>query len=159
MMRHALSIALVFPFVPLGAQEPSTGACMSVAPDSVRFGNAPVFAACEVDRPAKLRRAAKPRATFPRDVRCLVATLEFVVDERGAPVVSTAVLLKRTTVAFGNTALRGLAEWRFDPAMRNQEPVRQLVVERLTVEDDRLPFVVLEPGASRPPPMPRPVCR
>jgi hypothetical protein len=155
-----LLIALAFPLEVLRTQEslPTQG-CAPVVADSARFGSAPVFAECEVERPATLRRSPKPRAPFPSGVRCLIAELEFVVDERGAPIASTAALLNATTPDFGAAALRSLGRWDYVPAQQKGVPVRQLVVGRIAFKDARLPFVILEPGERPPPRTPEPLCQ
>lgn len=153
MAVRALLFVLALPLVSMRAQEgaPSAG-CEPIASDSARFGSEPVFAACEVDRAARLQRAARVSGPhFPAGVRCLVAEFEFVVDTRGTPVLSTARLLSASTPEFGATVRNSLPRWRYAPAQRDGQPVRQLVVGRLALKDERVPFTVVRPG-ERPPP-------
>ncbi|MCE9602974.1 MAG: energy transducer TonB [Gemmatimonadetes bacterium] len=161
-MRTLLLLAaLSAPTLSLPAQ--SSGAatsCSPLAPDTARFGGAPVYAACEIQTPAKLKRNSKPRVEFPNGVRCLIAELEFVVDETGAPVPATAIVLMATTPAFGDAVRQRLGQWRYAPATRDGVPVRQLVVGRLAMQDEsRVPFVVGRPGEPAPSRAPAAPCQ
>ncbi len=82
-----------------------------------------------------------------------MAVLQFVVDARGTPVLATARLISASTPEFGAAARSSLPRWRYAPAQRGGQGVRQLVNGRLAVKDERVPFVVLNPG-ERPPPAP-----
>jgi hypothetical protein len=154
----ALSALLVAPDA-LDAQSAPAPSCGALPADTARLGPKPVYPECGVDRPAEVRRKPRLSAEFPSGTRCLSAEMEFVVDERGRPITSSAVLLNATTPAFGTLALRNLARWDFKPATRGGAPVRQLVVARITSEDDRAPFVIPEPGRPRVMAPPQPACR
>jgi hypothetical protein len=158
MTMRVLLMVLALPLASLRAQEPMpTAACDPIASDSARFGPAPVFAACEVDRAARLR--GRPQAsgvTFPVGVTCLSAEYEFVVDERGAPVVESAKLLFASTPEYGAAVRTMLARVRYAPAQRQRTPVRQLVAERFSqqevdLSERRVPFTVVTvtPGAGQ----------
>jgi hypothetical protein len=152
MTLRSVLLGLLLPWGALAAQAvPPADVCAPIAPDSARFGPTPVFAPCAVDVPARLRRTARPvGAYFPDGVRCLIAELEFLVDERGTPVVRSARVLSTSTPAFADAVLRSLERWRYDAAQRQGVPVRQLVRGRIAHEDERLPFVVLQPGEHPP---------
>jgi hypothetical protein len=154
-------LLLALPVLSARAQETARPAgCAPVASDSARFGSEPTFAACEVDRAARLLRTARVSAPhFPSGVDCLVAEFEFVVDARGTPVLATARLLAASTPEFGVAARSSLPRWRYAPALRGGQPVRQLVVGRLALRDDRRPFDDRVPfvdgrSSERPPPSP-----
>jgi hypothetical protein len=167
MTIRVLLMVIALPLVSLRAQEPApTTTCEPVASDSARFGTAPLYAACEVDRAARLR--GQPRvsgAVFPEGVTCLIAELAFVVDERGTPVVASAELLFATTPEYGAAVRNLLSRVRYSPAQRQGAAVRQLVVGRFSqqeVTETRVPFTVVTvtPGAPMPaPPPPRPQAR
>lgn len=173
MTLRVLFMLLSLPLVSLQAQAPSSpAACEPIASDSARFGTTPVFAACEVDRAARLQRSPQVSgAIFPEGVVCMIAEFEFVVDERGSPIVTSAKLLFASTPEFGAAVRNGLSRWRYAPAQRQGTPVRQLVVGRHTQQElreseRRVPFTVvtsgLPPGATPPPPRatpPRPTPR
>ncbi len=171
MKLRLLLLLLSLPLVSLHAQDPSApAACDPIASDSARFGTTPVFATCEVDRAARLQRSPQVSgATFPEGVVCMIAEFEFVVDERGSPIVTSAKLLFASTPEFGAAVRNGLSRWRYAPAQRQGTPVRQLVVGRLAqqeLRERRVPFTVvtsgLPPGATPPPPRatpPRPTPR
>ena len=165
MTSRSLLVALLLPLASAPAQSTvAPGDCAPIAIDTARFGSAPVYAACQVQSPAKLKRASEPSVKFPDGVQCLVAELEFVVDEMGAPVRTTAVILNATTLPYAAAVLDRLSEWRYAPAERNGAPVRQLVVGRLAMKDGgrRVPFVARRPGEpapSLPPEPPAPPCK
>ena len=165
MTSRSLLVALFLPITSAPAQSAvASGDCAPLAIDTARFGGAPVYAACQVHSPAKLKRTSEPSVKFPDGVRCLVAELEFVVDETGAPVLATAVILNATTLPYAAAVLQRLSEWRYAPAERDGAPVRQLVVGRLAMKDGgrRVPFVVRAPGEpapSLPPLPPEPPCK
>ena len=157
MTSRSLLVALLLPLASAPAQSAVASAnCAPIAIDSVRFGSAPVYAACQVQLPAKLKRTSKPSVVFPNGVRCLVAELEFVVDETGTPVPATAVVLSATNATYGASVLQRLSQWRYAPAERAGVPVRQLVVDRLAIRDERVPFAARETATSR---EPEPPCR
>lgn len=152
MITRSLLVALLLPLAAPQAQSSATSQeCAPVVADTARFGSAPVFAPCEVQTPAKLKRAIKPMVEFPNRVSCLIAELEFVVDETGAPIRATAVVLNATTAAYGEAVLTRVGQWRYAPAMRDGRPVRTLVVGRLAMQDEsRVAFVVGRPGEPAP---------
>ena len=160
MTSRSLLVVLLLPLASAtGQSAAASGDCAPVAIDTARFGSAPVYAACQVQSAAKLKRTSEPSIKFPDGVRCQVAELEFVVDETGTPVLATAVILNSTTLAYAAAVLQRLGEWRYAPAERDGAPVRQLVVDRLAMKDGRVPFVVRRPGEPPPRPAPEPPCR
>lgn len=164
MTLRLLLLLLSLPLVALQAQEPSSPAgCDPIASDSARFGTTPVFAACEVDRAARFQRSSRVSSTlFPDGVYCMIAELEFVVDERGTPIATTAKLLFASTPEFGAAVRNSLSRWRYAPAQRQGTAVRQLVIGRLAqsemgVTERKVPFTVVTvtgPGEPRPGPLP-----
>lgn len=163
MTSRFLLAALLVPLVPLASAHAQSavaaGDCAPVAIDSARFGTAPVYAACEVQSPAKLKRKSEPKVEFSEGLRCLIAELEFVVDETGTPVTATALVLNATTSSYGLAVLQQLSQWRYAPAERAGVPVRQLVIGRLVMKDARrVPIVVRMPGEPTPNPAPQPPC-
>lgn len=164
MTARLLLMVLCLPLVSVQAQEPSpSAACEPIASDSARFGSKPVFAACEVDRAARFQRSSRVSSTlFPDGVYCMIAEFEFVVDERGSPIATTARLLFASTPEFGAAVRNSLSRWRYASAQRQGTAVRQLVVGRLAqsemrVTERRVPFTVVTvtgPGEPRPGPLP-----
>jgi len=145
MTIRVLLMMLALPLASMRAHEPAPPtACEPVASDSARFGTAPVFAACEVDRAARPRGQPQVSgAVFPAGVTCLIAEFEFVVDERGTPVVESAELRFASTPEFGAAVRNVLSRWRYAPAQRQGAAVRQLVVGRFTQQElteRRVPF-------------------
>jgi hypothetical protein len=53
--------------------------------------------------------------------------VEFVVDENGVPVASPVRLVRSTSSEISQALLRGVPDLRFAPALKDGEPVRQLV--------------------------------
>jgi hypothetical protein len=151
-MKAALLLLLVVLPRPALAQQ-TRGRCSVPSIDSAFARSGPVYRDCEVDRPARLRRDVRPVYTFPEGPRPAVAELVFVVDTAGIPDTLTAMIDYTDTPDYATLLLQTLARWRYRPAERRGEPVRQLVRERRAAcGDGRVPFVV----AGQPPPRQQP---
>lgn len=103
--------------------------CGLSARDSVFAGPRPVFRECAVQRVAQLAsNESHPnfRPSSPRNT-CFFADLEFVVDSAGRPETATARVLRANDDKFGEAIVATLPEWKFDPALREGKPVRQIV--------------------------------
>lgn len=159
MRPFAFLIAALFVSVPLQGQTSADSTpCVAQLADSGRFGTVPVFNACGVDRPAKLRRTPRLRLNFRTDLSCLVAEMEFAIDEQGVPIAATAVVLTASTTDYGALALASLPNWQYTPAMQGGHPVRQVVVGRIATEN-ALPGSGFRVGERAGPRGPQPVCR
>ena len=139
-------------------------ACSVAAVDTARYGGGTFYRDCEVDHPAKLKRAPRPRFVFPQglqELRCAIVELEFGVDEEGRPIEATALVVNTNAPEFAQLTLRGLSDWRYEPATKGGVAVRQAVVTRVARRNDnvRVPFVVPQPDERRPRPAPEPPCR
>lgn len=124
--------------------------CDLAASDSVFAGSRPVFRDCSVDRAARLLGTGNVRPDFrPPEMRtaCYSADLKFVVDSTGKPEPSTAKLLRATNREFGEAVLATLWSWKYEPAIRNGVPVRQIVTRHQTLST----AVVVVPAGSPPP--------
>ena len=112
------------------------GGCVLTPADSARLAaisasvGARVYDRCEVDRSARRLSAffrRTPQVTPTASQPCLEVALEFVVGPDGrvlpAPLVATATNSPR----FAKEILGRYGEWRFSPAVRKGEKVRQLV--------------------------------
>lgn len=127
----------------------SQAACALPERDSVFLLGRPLYRECAVDRQARLVTAgvrpdfhpATPRST------CYSTDLEFVVDSTGKPEVQTARIVRTNDQEFGASTLATLASWKYEPAMRERIPVRQLVTEHKTLSA----MVVVVPKGSSPP--------
>jgi hypothetical protein len=114
----------------------------------------PVYRDCAVDRRATLTNtdvhpqgAVAPGAPGPD--RCYSVEMEFVVDAHGRPEVNTARIIRTNDQSFADAWLKTLPAFRYEPAMRNGVPVRQIVDERRTAATKT---VVVRAGSMPPPP-------
>ena len=136
-------------------------ACDLSPSDSVLMQGRPLFKECSVDRPARFLNngGARPNLpnTAPSSLRsaCYSADLEFVVDSVGRPETSTARVARTNSHDFAQAVLETIGVWRYEPALREGSPVRQIV----TTHQSAAVMVVVVPAGSgppgRPPNMPR----
>jgi hypothetical protein len=114
------------------------GRCAPVS-DSTLVAGGPVFRDCDVDRVARnltpnVRIAWEPRQDRnQRGTRCYVTEVEFVVGRDGRPEMATAPVVRASEAGMGTAVLQSLPTWRYDPAIKGGDPVRQLVQERRTM--------------------------
>lgn len=132
MNRSLLGLLIVCVFGEACASRGTTASQISrrsCAPvDSAFLGGGPVFRSCSVDDSA---RVVSGRTFFDYQLRpsetCARAVVEFVVDESGAPDVTTAHVVRASSTAFSDAVVRSIASWRYSPAKKDGVPVRQLV--------------------------------
>ena len=104
-----------------------------------------------------MRIAWEPRIDRnQRGTRCYVTEVEFVVGRDGRPEMATARVVRATEAGMGTAVLQSLPTWRYDPAVRGDEPVRQLIRERRTVATATA--VVASPGGRPAMPPSAPLC-
>lgn len=131
------------------------GRCAPVS-DSTLIAGGPVFRDCDVDRVARnltpdARIAWQPRLDRnQRGTRCYATEVEFVVGRDGRPEMATARVVRATEAGMGTAVLQSLPSWRYDPATKAGEPVRQLIRERRVVAT----ATVAVPAGGGPPAMP-----
>jgi hypothetical protein len=108
--------------------------CQLSRADSAYLKGGPVYRDCAVDQPAKaLRSDVMPNFTpssLPTRVnntKCFTAELEFVVDERGIPDAETARIVSTSDPGFAKAWLDVVPNLRFQPAVKDGSPVRQIV--------------------------------
>lgn len=125
-------------------------ACELSASDSVLARGRPLFRNCAVDRSARFvtNGGTRPdyRPSAPRTA-CYSTEVEFVVDATGKPETSTARVARGNDPAFGDAVLATLASWRYEPAIRDGVPVRQIVTSHQSMSTS----VVIVPKGSSPP--------
>lgn len=108
-----------------GGSRTASSACAAIVSDSVLNGAA-VYRECGVTRPVRLiGTPARPQYTPSRS--CTHATVDVVVDHRGAPVVSTAKVIRATDPGYASAIIASLSGRRYEPAMKDGVPVPQLV--------------------------------
>jgi hypothetical protein len=121
-------------------------ACNLGPRDSVLLAGGPVYRDCAVDRAARrLTSNVHPdfRPTTPRS-GCYSADVEFVVDASGMPEIGTARVVRANDQGFAGAVLATLTRWKYDPAVRDQRPVRQIV----TSHEVMSMVVVVAPAGS-----------
>jgi hypothetical protein len=117
--------------------------------DSVFALIGPVYRDCAVDRTARLLSTqVHPdyRPTTPRST-CYSADLEFVVDSAGRPEVPTVRVVRANDQGFAESVLAMVRAWRYDPALRDGRPVRQIVTSHQVMST----MVVVVPKGVPPP--------
>jgi hypothetical protein len=103
-------------------------ACPLTQADSAFLSRGPVYRDCAVDTKAKLIvSSSRVNFTPPRPaLNCYAVDLEVVVDTLGRPEVQTAHVLRSNDAAYADAVLSEIANWRFEVAMLNHRPVRQI---------------------------------
>ena len=127
-------------------------ACSLGPRDSVFLAGSPVYRDCAVDRAARrFSSSVRPdfRPTTPRS-GCYSADVEFVVDASGMPEIGTARVVRANDQGFADAVLATLTRWKYDPAVRDQRPVRQIVTSHEVMST----VVVVAPAGGLPPSRP-----
>jgi hypothetical protein len=130
--------------------------------DSVFAAAGPVYRECAVDVAARFV-AADQRPEFepkmPPRSECLYVDLQFVVSPTGKAELSTARIERTNDDNYADGMKANLASWRYDPAMRGGQPVRQIVLEHrfvlLAVSVTRVPAGSTPPAPQLPPVRPQ----
>ena len=109
--------------------------CALTAADSVYLANGPVYRDCNVDRAAVETSAVRvefnpPIDRYQRTMQCYRADLQFVIDANGILEPGTAKVVESNDGAFAAAALASLERRKFRPAMKDGQPVRQIVKKR-----------------------------
>ena len=136
-MRPLLLIALVvLTNSPVAAQR-SRRNCPDTSLDSVP-GGMPAYQACQVDREARLRGTAPrvqwtPRTSELHDGSCMRADFTFIVDTLGIPDVETIRDVTATNVDFQQAVRDVIPRLRYEPALLNGAPVRQMIAYKQSV--------------------------
>jgi hypothetical protein len=130
-------------------------ACDRSDQDSTSVAHAPLFLACAVDKPARLREQLLRSDFNPQlyDRACYSATLSVVVDASGMPEPGTVRIIRYTNRAFADATLATVPGFRFEPAVRAGTHVRQIVEwsTSLTVRRVGPSESPLQPMPGRPP--------
>ena len=128
--------------------------------DSVFAVIGPVYRDCAVDRAAHLLNTQNHpdyRPTTPRSM-CYSADLEFVVDSTGKPEVPTLRVVRSNDQGFAESVLAMARAWRYDPAIRDGRPVRQIVTSHQAMATGVVVVPAGAPLPSRPPAQLSPTC-
>ena len=136
-MRPLFLIGLVvLTSSPVAAQR-SKRRCPDTPVDSMPSGVL-VYQACQVDREAR-QRGSGPRPEWTpstselRDGGCMRADFKFVVDTLGVPEVETIRDVTATNMGFQQAVRDVIPRLRYEPALLNGAPVRQMVAYQQTV--------------------------
>ena len=121
--------------------------CELKATDSLFASTGPVYRDCAVDRKARLINSTQIR---PEPVNitpgCQSVQIEFVVGIDGTPEVGTVRTVRATSSAFASSVIETLSLWKYEPALIDGIPVRQIVnTER------KMSIVVVAAGSPGPP--------
>ena len=154
MLPVATVAALVVTGTACGSK-PSTAAtpCSLAAEDSVfATPTRAVYRDCAVDRRAKLTSTnVHPDLSglsTMRGTQCYSAEVKFVVGPKGNPESETVKIVRASNGEFGDAWARVVPRLRYDPAMKDGVPVRQIVVEHFVTGTTT---VVVRKGDPLPP--------
>lgn len=116
--------------------ESRMAACPLTPRDSAFLGGGPVYRDCAVDSKAKLitnsvRNDYRPTARPGNN--CYAVEVRMVVDPTGKPEPATVELIRTNDRAFADAVIADAPTWRFEPAMLEHKPVRQIVTEKRTI--------------------------
>ena len=136
--------------------------CGLAAADSVYAKRGPVYRDCAVEhRAVALDRSAhgdfNPISPTRGGQSCYSAEIEFVVDTTGTPETETATVVHTNNADFAAAALTAIGRWRYQPAIIQGVPVRQIVREKQVMA---VTVVAVPMGQPPRPPSPgqRPIC-
>ena len=108
------------------AQTGKRAACEPV-PEHFSLGGETVYPECAVDRKAR-PTATVPRLNYtPSGPSCGRVAIDVVVDASGRPVTETARVARSTDPTFTAAVLSSLVDMRYQPALKDGQPVPQLV--------------------------------
>jgi hypothetical protein len=127
--------------------------CALEPADSAFVRGQPLYRDCSVDRPAKpvmTRVNFSPPVQPQRGTTCFSAEVQFVVGADGRPEKDTIRLVNSGADDFSNAVLAAVPSWQYTPAMRDGQPVRQVVRQRSM----GAVTVVTSPGRGAVPPRP-----
>lgn len=123
-----------------GGSRGSAADCGLAPADSVFLAEGPVYRGCHVDRQARLLNPnvaidfRPSRTPQPNSGSlCFRTDLEFVVGPDGRAEAAGARVVQSTDAEYTRAVLASLPAWRYEPALRNGSPVRQIVRERRAV--------------------------
>ena len=126
--------------------------CLPVPAEIAMTAGTMVYRDCNVDRGASIGpRAQRVDYQPSRGATCGSATIEFVVDSTGKPMLVTARVVKTTDDALAAAMVKGLASQTFKPATRDGHPVAVLT----TWKSEYATFVIGRAGGPPPPPSPK----
>jgi hypothetical protein len=136
-MRFRLLLCFAL-LVPSSADAQRPRRCSGSIPDSATFLAEPVYRDCEVDRAAR-RRGGEPRlsmtsvATAGLREGCYFAELEFIIDTTGAIETASVKVTRSEMRELLEATRESMNQLRFEPAMKDGKPVRQVGVYRRTI--------------------------
>ena len=110
--------------------------CAMRAEDSVYARGRPVYRDCAVQRQAKLipNNIAMDFNPVPSSTTCYSAEVEFVVDASGMYEAGTARVVRASSQSFAEAIVAVLPRYKFDPAMVDGVPVRQITSIKRSAE-------------------------
>lgn len=158
-MRPLYFLAFVALTSSPAAAQRSKRKCPDTPVDSVPSG-VPAYQACQVDREARQRGSAprlewNPPTSGLRDGSCMRADFTFIVDTAGVPEPQTIRDVTATSIDFQQAVRDVIPRLRYEPALLNGAPVRQIVAYRQSVA---IRVVIGSSPSGRPPTSRPPRC-
>lgn len=132
--------------VPQGAQSRCRAA------DTLQSVPTGVYRACEVDQEVRPRGRTNPtqwEPSVPGIKDCYMAVVGFVVDEQGIPQPQTARIIRTNDPSFAGAILDALPSWRYSPAVKDGQPVRQWLEYRNSAAVIRVAAASLSEARSK----------
>lgn len=143
MVRSLMVVAVLALSPSLAAAQRGSEKCSVEAIDPVHTQRGPVLRDCDVESKASLRREPRLQFDFPRDVGCLIAEFEFVVDTTGViDTTGVVVVVDGNNTEFVRYLRSRLGEFRYKPAKHEGALVRQVVRYRKAMKLEKLSFTV-----------------
>jgi len=134
-IRWTTTLAIATTIVAACASAPRAasgrGSCPLMQSDSVFLASGPVYRECAVDIKAKrIPDNSHPVFTPTRGgPNCYAVEVELVVDNAGKPEAETARVVRSTDRNFADAVMATVRDWRYEAAMLDHHPVRQIARE------------------------------
>jgi hypothetical protein len=136
------------------APRPREAQRCEIAEDHPALTNAltPVYRDCDVDVAASARETplSYTPSAVPRTSTCLYAEALFIVNVDGRPEPGSIEIVRNNDPALGGQLASAVRGWRYTPAQKDGQPVRQLVrsMRAMAIAVTAVPAGVV-PSASR----------
>ena len=109
--------------------------CPLMQTDSAFLAGGLVYRECAVDIKARRIPDTKSHLVFTPQASgpsCYAVEVEFVVDSLGKPERETARVVRSTDRNFADAVMATIQDWRYEAAVLNHRPVRQIVLDKQT---------------------------
>ncbi len=129
------------PVTKLASRRAPSG-CTMPAADTTFASVEPVYRPCDVDQQALPLDTTFDAQGIGLPIQsCLSAEVEFVIGKNGIPLYQPVKVIKSNSLDFTRVLLHAISRWRYQPALKDGHPVRQLeqVQAAAQVEPSNIP--------------------